>query len=54
MTADLSRRVSSLDFLDEDDHADLMQLGNRSVLDVVVGGGDSIPDRFAVVVGRVP
>ncbi|MCG7611509.1 MULTISPECIES: hypothetical protein, partial [Mycobacterium] len=32
MTADLTRRLSSLDFLDEDEHEELFGWGHRAVL----------------------
>ncbi|MFO7165694.1 MAG: amino acid adenylation domain-containing protein, partial [Mycolicibacterium hassiacum] len=54
VTEDTGAPVSSVNLLDPAELLQVAQLGNRSVLDVVVGGGDSIPDRFAVVVGRVP
>ncbi|WP_271035848.1 condensation domain-containing protein, partial [Mycolicibacterium hassiacum] len=52
VTEDTGAPVSSVNLLDPAELLQVAQLGNRSVLDVVVGGGDSIPDRFAVVVGR--
>ncbi|MGV0597990.1 AMP-binding protein, partial [Mycolicibacterium porcinum] len=54
MTADLTRRLSSMDFLDEDEHAELFGWGNRSVLSGPVGSSVSIPELFAAQVARVP
>lgn len=42
MTADLTRRLSSMDFLDEDEHAQLFAWGNRAVLDKPVSSPASI------------
>ncbi|OMB94560.1 hypothetical protein A5733_13725 [Mycobacterium sp. NS-7484] len=53
MTADLSRRLSSLDFLDEDEHAGLFEMGNRAVLTAPVAPA-SIPALFAEQVTRAP
>ncbi|OMC30954.1 hypothetical protein A5740_15865 [Mycobacterium sp. GA-1841] len=53
MTADLSRRLSSLDFLDEDEHAGLFELGNRAVL-TAPATAVPIPAVFAQQVARAP
>ncbi|WP_164480948.1 AMP-binding protein, partial [Mycolicibacterium nivoides] len=54
MTADLTRRLSSMDFLDEDEHAQLFAWGNRAVLDEPVSSSASIPGLFAAQVARAP
>ncbi|MFN6548702.1 AMP-binding protein, partial [Mycolicibacterium nivoides] len=54
MTADLTRRLSSMDFLDEDEHAQLFEWGNRAVLDEPVSSSASIPGLFAAQVARAP
>ena len=54
MTADLSRRLSSMDFLDEDEHVQLYAWGNRAVLNEPVAVSASIPGLFAVQVARAP
>ncbi|OBB00237.1 hypothetical protein A5668_01755 [Mycolicibacterium fortuitum] len=54
MTADLSRRLSSMDFLDEDEHVQLYAWGNRAVLNEPVTVSASIPRLFAVQVARAP
>ncbi|WAJ47599.1 amino acid adenylation domain-containing protein [Mycobacterium sp. Aquia_216] len=53
MTSDPSRRVSSIDVLDEVEHVRLDQLGNRAVLAQSVIGA-SIPELFAAQVARTP
>ncbi|MBP2455952.1 non-ribosomal peptide synthetase [Mycolicibacterium lutetiense] len=52
MTADLSRRLSSMDFLDEDEHAELFEWGNRSALIEPVAASASITGLFAAQVAR--
>ncbi len=54
MTADPGRRLSSLDVLDEDEHARLDGWGNRAVLAQPVGMPVSIPALFAAQVARTP
>ncbi|MDH6196197.1 amino acid adenylation domain-containing protein [Mycobacterium frederiksbergense] len=54
MTADLSRHLSSMDFLDEDEHARLLGWGNRAVLTEPVAASSSIPALFAEQVARAP
>ena len=54
MTADLSRRLSSMEFLDADEHAELFGWGNRAALTEPVSPSASIPDLFAVRVARTP
>ncbi|PEG56728.1 hypothetical protein CQY21_31130, partial [Mycolicibacterium boenickei] len=54
MTADLTRRLSSIDFLDEDEHDELFGWGNRSVLTVPAGGSASIPELFLAQVTCAP
>ncbi|WP_372503733.1 non-ribosomal peptide synthetase [[Mycobacterium] manitobense] len=53
MTTDSGRRVSSIDVLDECEHAELDQLGNRAVLNQPTAGV-SIPELFAEQVLRAP
>ncbi|WP_419678089.1 amino acid adenylation domain-containing protein [Mycobacterium avium] len=53
MTADPSRRLSSIDVLDELEHARLDEMGNRAVLTQPVVGV-SIPELFAAQVNRTP
>ena len=53
MTADPTRRVSSMDLLDEGEHARLDELGNRAVL-TQPATPVSIPVLFAEQVGRAP
>ncbi|WP_441964822.1 hypothetical protein, partial [Mycolicibacterium houstonense] len=53
MTADLTRRLSSLDFLDEDEHEELFEFGHRAVLSGSVVGS-SIPQLFAARVQSSP
>ncbi|OSC17708.1 hypothetical protein B8W69_29580, partial [Mycobacterium vulneris] len=54
MTADPSRRLSSVDVLDADEHARLDQVGNRAVLARTVSTVASIPAVFAAEVTRAP
>ncbi len=54
MTADPSRRLSSIDVLDRDEHARLESWGNRSVLAAPGPSAVSIPDLFAAQVDRTP
>ncbi|MGV0804437.1 amino acid adenylation domain-containing protein [Mycolicibacterium setense] len=54
MTADLSRRLSSMDFLDEDEHAELFAWGNRAALTGVSSVSASIPELLTAQVARVP
>ncbi|WP_413645097.1 AMP-binding protein, partial [Mycobacterium sp. RTGN8] len=54
MDADLSRRLSSMDFLVEDEYARLDGWGHRSVLSEPAPPGSSIPGLFAAQVGRTP
>ena len=54
MTADPTRRVSSIDVLDEREHARLDELGNRAVLTQPVAAPVSIPVLFSEQVARAP
>ena len=54
MSADVSRRLSSMDLLDEDEHARLDGWGNRAVLSAPAPVGCSIPALFAAQVARTP
>ena len=54
MTIDPGRRLSSIDLLDDDEHARLNQWTNRSVLTQLVPGLKSIPELFAAQVARAP
>ena len=53
MTADPARRLSSMDVLDEAEHARLDEIGNRAVL-TESPAGVSIPVLFAAQVARTP
>ncbi|ORA09993.1 amino acid adenylation domain-containing protein [Mycobacterium arosiense] len=53
MTADPSRRLSSIDLLDQREHARLNEMGNRAVLSQPTVGV-SIPELFAAQVIRTP
>ena len=53
MTGDPARRLSSLDVLDEAEHARLEGWGNRAVL-TQPAAGVSVPELFAVQVARAP
>ncbi|WP_131823678.1 non-ribosomal peptide synthetase, partial [Mycobacterium talmoniae] len=54
MTADPTRRLSSIDLLDEHEHARLDEIGNRAVLVQPAGVRASIPAVFAEQVARAP
>jgi amino acid adenylation domain-containing protein len=54
MTADPTRRLSSIDLLDESDHARLDEIGHRAVLTAPAAAPLSIPALFAVHVRRCP
>ena len=54
MTADPTRRLSSIDVLDEPEHARLDGWGNRAVLTQPVSAPVSIPVLFAAQVARTP
>ena len=54
MTADPARRLSSVDLLDEAEHARLDEIGNRVVLTQPVTASVSIPVLFAARVARAP
>ena len=54
MTADPTRRLSSMDLLDEGEHARLDELGNRAVLTQPATAPVSIPVLFAEQVARAP
>ena len=54
MTADPTRRVSSMDLLDEGEHARLDELGNRAVLTQPATAPVSVPVLFAEQVARAP
>ena len=54
MTAEASRRLSSMDFLDDDEYGELDRWGNRAVLTEPAGVSASIPVLFAAQVARVP
>src|SRR3984957_18129184 len=54
MTADPTRRLSSVDLLDEAEHARLDEIGNRAVLTLPAGTAVSIPVLFAAQVARAP
>ena len=54
MTADPGRRLSSMDVLDEAEHARLDGWGNRAVLTRPVAAPVSIPVLFAAQVARTP
>ncbi len=54
MTADPTRRLSSMDVLDEAEHARLDRWGNRAVLTQPASTPVSIPAAFAAQVARVP
>ncbi|WP_141119924.1 non-ribosomal peptide synthetase, partial [Mycobacterium malmoense] len=54
VTADPTRRVSSIDVLDEAEHARLAVVGNRAVLHGPSPVGVSIPELFAAQVDRAP
>ncbi len=54
MTADASARLSSLDLLDDGEHARLAELGNRAALDPPAALPVSIPTAWAAQVARTP
>ena len=54
MTADPTRRLSSIDVLDEPEHARLDEVGNRAVLTQPASTPVSIPVVFAAQVARAP
>ncbi|WP_406815529.1 non-ribosomal peptide synthase/polyketide synthase [Mycobacterium sp. M23085] len=54
VTADPSRRLSSIDVLVAEEYARLDEIGNRAVLSAPVGTPASIPAVFAAQVTRVP
>ena len=54
LTADPTRRLSSMDLLDEAEHARLDEIGNRAVLTQPATGPVSIPVLFAAQVARAP
>ena len=54
MTADPTRRLSSMDLLDEAEHARLDEFGNRAVLTQPAPPAVSIPVLFAAQVARAP
>ena len=54
MTADPGRLLSSMDVLDDDDHARLQGWGNQAGLAAPVGARLSIPEAFAAQAARVP
>ena len=54
MTADPTRRLSSIDVLDEREHARLEGWGNRAVLTAPAPPAVSIPVLFAAQVARAP
>ena len=54
MTADPTRRLSSIDVLDEAEHARLDGWGNRAVLSAGASSAVSVPVLFAAQVARTP
>ena len=54
MTADPTRRLSSMDVLDEAEHARLDEVGNRAVLTRPAPARVSVPELFAAQVARSP
>ena len=54
MTADPTRRLSSIDLLDAGEHARLDEIGNRAVLTQPAAAAVSIPVLFAAQVARTP
>ncbi|WP_231995899.1 non-ribosomal peptide synthetase, partial [Mycobacterium sp. 852002-51163_SCH5372311] len=54
MTTDPTRPLSSIDLLDETQHARLQEWGNRAALDQPVAGRASVPVVFAQQVARTP
>ncbi|MGH7735728.1 MAG: AMP-binding protein, partial [Gemmatimonadales bacterium] len=54
LTAEPTRRLSSVDVLDAGEHARLDEIGNRAVLSAPVGTPASVPVLFAAQVARAP
>ncbi|OBI51582.1 hypothetical protein A5707_13980 [Mycobacterium kyorinense] len=54
LTADPTRRVSSIDVLDAGEHSHLDEVGNRAVLSLPPQAGESIPTVFAAQLARAP
>ena len=54
MTADPTRSLSSVDLLDEGEHARLDEIGNRAVLRAGASSAVSVPVLFAARVARTP
>ncbi|MGO9384239.1 MAG: amino acid adenylation domain-containing protein, partial [Mycobacterium sp.] len=54
MTADPTRRLSSVDLLDQAEHARLDEIGNRAVLSADASSAVSVPVLFAAHVARTP
>ena len=54
MTAEPSRRLSSVDLLDADEHARLDEIGNRAVLAGPTARRSSIPELFAAQAAAHP
>ncbi|SOX53609.1 D-alanine--poly(phosphoribitol) ligase subunit DltA [Mycobacterium ahvazicum] len=54
MTTDPTRRLSSIDLLDADEHSRLEEWGNREVLTLPASAPVSIPELFAAQVARAP
>ena len=54
MTADTSMRFSSIDVLDEQEHAALAEFGNRAALTAPASAPGSLPLLFAAQVARTP
>ncbi|OBG81202.1 non-ribosomal peptide synthetase [Mycobacterium sp. E802] len=54
MTADPSRRLSTIDVLDASEHAELDEWGNREALAAPATTGESIPALFAQAAARTP
>jgi amino acid adenylation domain-containing protein len=54
ITADPRRRLSSVDLLDEAEHARLDEIGNRAVLSAGASSAVSVPVLFAAQVARTP
>ncbi|WP_165609875.1 AMP-binding protein, partial [Mycolicibacterium fortuitum] len=52
MTANLTRRLSSIDFLDEDEHAELFDWGNRAVLTNAARVSAPVTELFAAQATR--
>ena len=54
ITADPTRRLSSIDLLDAGEHARLDEIGNRAVLTAPAPAPVSVPELFAAQVARTP